>query len=82
MRAMKMIRFSISKVYYPQNATYYACSDSLCRARLKIIYDFDLHLQIKIDIRRVNNINKVSLTKELSLYYIEHNYYINNNKIR
>lgn len=66
----------MSKIYYPKNTIYYVCSDSLCQARLKVIYGFDL--QKDADIKNVNNTTNVKLTKEHTLSYNEHNFYINN----
>ena len=64
------LKYIILKILYIMYAL------TLYVKRLKIIYDFDL--QKDADIKNVNNSINVKLTKEHTLSYNEHNYYINN----
>ena len=73
----KLYKYSLSKIYLPNNTIYYICADTHCGARIKIQYDFDLDNRKYTEYK----IKNIELTKELDLEYESHNYY-NNEKYK
>ena len=67
-----LYKYALSKIYNNQTIYYY-CADTHCKARLKIIYEFQLTEKI-ID---KMPISKIELTAKHTLNKEEHNYIIN-----